>query len=156
MTNWAITFGWNWLLVPAAIWLARRFWLATREPGLKYIEHTTVRAAVTFVIDETKIDYLEKWVTWLKHPSLRGYENRYAKDPPPQPGEKFGASHLLTVRRRERFFPWARHVETWLVQSGGATKESDGELASERLHKRLLGMIAVAEARKAETEELST
>jgi hypothetical protein len=157
MTAWALSFGWNWLLVPVALWFTRRFWLATREPGLKYIEHSAVRVSVPFVIDEKQVDYLDKWLTWLKHPSLRGYEGgvRYPKDPPPQPGEKFGAAHLLTVRRRERLFPWARNVETWLVQASGSTRESDGELADEKLHRRFLGMIAVADARKSEIEELS-
>jgi hypothetical protein len=41
------------------------------------------------------------------------------------------------------------------VQASGSTRESDGELADEKLHRRFLGMIAVADARKSEIEELS-
>ena len=155
MTAWLLSFGWNWALVPVAAWLARRFWLATREPGLKYLDHSTIGATpprvLPFTIKREHLFLLESWVNHFKYPSLH-------KDVPPQPQpfvEPAQASHLLQVSRREGMFPWRRFTETWLVTLSKSVRESDGLVADATLHGRFAGMIAVALARKEETEELA-
>lgn len=152
MTIWAIKFGWNWLLLPAAIYLGRRFWLATREQPLKYLQHTRVTAPTPF-LNVGELEKLETLVRdWIRH---LNYPNAYPQTPEAI-GSKCGlASYLLDVMRRERMFPWRRFQESWLVNEVSATRESDGAQADDAMHKRFLGMIAVAEARAAEVEELS-
>lgn len=155
MTEWAIAFGWNWLLVPFAVWFARRFWLATREPGLKYLDHSTIGGhkprVEPFRITKAHARLLKEWLDHFNYPSLH-------PEVPPQPQahlEPSPASHLLQVNRREAMFPWRRFSETWLVTASKAVRESDGLVASKDLHSRFIGMISVAEARRVETEELT-
>lgn len=155
MTAWILSFGWNWLLVPVAIWFARRFWLATREPSLKYLDHSRIAISKPLALDESSVEWLERWATWLKYPSLRGRPN-YPENPPSQPGDLTHPASLLQVMRRERMFPWRRLAETWLVEAKASTREVDGLVADKELHARFVGMIAVADARKRETEELAT
>lgn len=151
MTSWLISFGWNWALLPAAAWLARRYWLATREPSLKYLQHTIVTTSKPYVFSKKDAGWFRAWHNHCDYTSL------YKEEPPQSPSAGRGQrSVLIDVLRRERFFPWRRHTETWLYCSDDtATRESDGELADARLKTRLAGMFLVAEARRAETEELS-
>lgn len=146
LTNWAVSFGWNWALVPVAAWLARGYWRATRERGLKYLQHTTIAAPKVYRLTKDDWRLIDQWHDYTAYPSLH-------PDEPPQPCGR--SEWLLDVMRREGFFPWRRHTETWLVNYSTAVRESDGEVADVKLHQKLVGMIAVAQARAAETEELT-
>ncbi len=148
MTAWALSFGWNWLLFPVAVWLTTRFWKATRQPSLKYIEHTVITQAKPFSFSKENVDFLLKMVDHLRWPNLHPTS-------PPLPESEKGTTYLLTVLRRERMFPWRRNSETWLVSTGHSTRESDGQMEDGGLHRRFLGIVAVAQARKIETEELT-
>lgn len=149
MTTWLLSFGWNWALVPVVVWLFRMFWEATREPSLRYIQHSTVSVARGLAVDDLKeAVFAEKLHRHMAYPSLE-------PEMPKLPCPMGVTSHLLTLVRREDAPPWRRRTETWLVTAEKAVRESDGALESGALHKRLLGMIEVAEARKIETEELT-
>lgn len=37
MTSWALSFGWNWLLVPAAVWFVRGVYVAWTRPWLRCV-----------------------------------------------------------------------------------------------------------------------
>lgn len=40
MTGFLLSFGWNWLLIPAAIWFANGLRKALLNPRIKYVSHT--------------------------------------------------------------------------------------------------------------------
>ena len=42
MTAFLLSFGWNWLLVPVALWFLRGVWRACLLPRVKYLSHTNV------------------------------------------------------------------------------------------------------------------
>jgi hypothetical protein len=42
MTAWAFAFGWNWLLVPVAIWFARGVYNALTRPRIQFLTYTHV------------------------------------------------------------------------------------------------------------------
>lgn len=148
MTAWLLSFGWNWLLVPVAVYLAWKFWLATREQPLKYLQHSKVSTQRTVRLTKDHKDLINRWHRHTHYECLEPNE-------PPQPCVVGQDTWLLDVLRRERMFPWRRHSESWLVSESSSVRESDGALEQGDTHKRFLGMIAVAEARRVETEELS-
>ena len=150
MTSFLLSFGWNWLLVPVLLYLAHRYYKATREQPLKYLQHTTVTVQKPFAFDNP--DYKKYVIAWGNHFQYRAL---HPEPPEKRDFELSETSHLLELMRRERWFPWRYHRETWLVCPDYSTRESDGIQENGPTHKRFLGMIAVAEARKLEIEELS-
>lgn len=146
MTVWGFHFALNWLLLPVAVWLGRKYWLATRQPALKYLQHTRVSTSLPgagFTKENAELFY--NWYNHLRCPEL--YKTR-----PPLPNT--GGSALVDVMRRQESFPWLVVKETWLVSGDSAVRECDGEVAGRRLRESLLGCIAVADARRAELEDL--
>lgn len=151
MTIWGFKFALNWLLIPAAAWLAWKWRAAHKSgPGLQYLDHVPIktRAPVIFTVEHAK--YLDDLSSYLKWPSL----HEKSKPIPKQPSELFFGSHLLRVKRTSVFLPRIA-LERWLVTPQQSTREGDGFVADERLHRSFLGMIEVAEASKAELEQLS-
>lgn len=60
MTNWLLSLGWNWLLVPVVVWVMRGVWLALQRPELIYRSHSVVPTRGTLVT----VDRQERWPPW--------------------------------------------------------------------------------------------
>jgi hypothetical protein len=70
MTTWLLSFGWNWLLVPVAIWFLRGVYRAMATPRVKLITFTEVKAL--YLVDIKRQQLLPPWrcvhETWLVDP----------------------------------------------------------------------------------------
>ena len=142
MTGWILSFGWNWALVPVAIWFARGIWVAYLRPELKYLSHTSFTKKVDFISDEERENN-------ARYPSLY----------PKRPGGYDVSFSLITIKRQELLPPWRLLDETWLlsVAPTGATiayLEGDG-WQHYAIGKKLSGMMLVVQARAQELEDLS-
>lgn len=68
MTSWALSFGWNWVLVPVAIWFVNGLRKALLNPRVKYCSHTSAGHLGKLVIVRRQ-ELLPPWrtldETWL-------------------------------------------------------------------------------------------
>ncbi len=68
MTSWLISFGWNWLLVPVAIWFLSRLYAVLLNPRIKYVTHSKATGSKYF-LTVNRQNRLPPWLnvqeTWL-------------------------------------------------------------------------------------------
>ena len=55
MTSWLLSFGWNWLLVPVAIWFLRGVYVAWARPRLKYLSHTKTKCGIIVRLERQEL-----------------------------------------------------------------------------------------------------
>lgn len=126
MTAWALSFGWNWMLVPVAIWFLNGLRKALLNPRIRL--HAMTKAGNGHLVVVTRQELLPPWrqlrETWFltKHPHYGS----------PQDGGAY----------REGDGRFEGHVPGYWTL--GST-----------LGSALFGAMLVAKAREAETEELS-
>lgn len=95
MTAFILSLGWNWLLVPVAIWFLNGLRKALTNPRIKLITHTRVGSAHsdTFIVDLRRQQLLppwrnvhESWLVAMSRPSATregdgrhedGYEHKF-------------------------------------------------------------------------------
>lgn len=127
MTAFLLSFGWNWLLAPVAIWFLNGLRKALVNPRLQV--HTMTKAGKFYFLDVTRQQLLPPWQqkreTWLLH------------DHPEYGG---GEQHGQATREGDgRTVPYV----------------ASASILSSMLGEALFGALRVAKARDAETEELS-
>lgn len=126
MTAWLLSFGWNWLLVPVAIWFLNGLRKAFLNPRIKLHLMTKVKDGEYF-LEVTRQELLPPWrqlrETWLlhAHPNCRNGRDGQA------------------TREDGKTAPYVPGYMTLSSSLGAA----------------LFGTLRVAKARDAETEELS-
>jgi hypothetical protein len=59
MTEWAVSFGWNWLLVPFLVWFVRGVCVAYLRPRLKYRLHSKTKSG--YLLSVTRQELLPPW-----------------------------------------------------------------------------------------------
>jgi hypothetical protein len=79
MTAWALSFGWNWLLVPVAIWFVNGLRKAALNPRIRL--HSFTRAGKGHLVEVTRQELLPPWrqlrETWFLHEHPQYKANPY-------------------------------------------------------------------------------
>ena len=118
-------------------------------PALRYLDHAIINAPKQGTAELTKEwgEAMNPWITYARWPSVTARPP--GECPLGWPEERVA---LVDVARGGVF----RVVrESWLVRAEHSTRESDGARADPELHKRLRGVLEVAEARAKQLEDLT-
>lgn len=130
MTEWAIAFGWNWLLVPVLTWFARGVWVAWTRPRLKYRLHHKVKSG--YLLSVTRQELMPPW---------RALEETYLVPP----SQRISFEGCVS-----------READGWVVPREIRNKGYSSEAWHQSGYElRLRACLAVALARDEETEELA-
>lgn len=65
MTNFLLSFGWNWLLVPVGIWFLNGARKALLKPRVRYLSHSDVSSRGSLVTVERQ-ELLPPWRTLIE------------------------------------------------------------------------------------------
>jgi hypothetical protein len=75
VTSWAISFGWNWLLIPVAVWFAFGLRRALKNPRIKYLDHVEVGS--NHIISIRRQQWLPPWQQVDESWHVMQYEDHY-------------------------------------------------------------------------------